>query len=66
MRQTDDDDHTGKRHTDNRLARRTQREQYLRMDHAASLAVIRKLGFAFVREAHDDVDGLEHVYHLLI
>jgi [ribosomal protein S5]-alanine N-acetyltransferase len=33
---------------------------------AASLAVIRKLGFVFVREAHDDVDGVEHVYHLLI
>ena len=28
----------------------------------ASLAVIRKLGFVFIREADDDVDGLEHVY----
>lgn len=31
---------------------------------AESLAVVRKLGFAFVREVHDDVDGLEHVYLL--
>jgi [ribosomal protein S5]-alanine N-acetyltransferase len=31
---------------------------------AQSLAVVRKLGFVFVREAHDDVDGLEHVYLL--
>ena len=29
-----------------------------------SLGVVRKLGFEFVREAHDDVDGLEHVYWL--
>jgi RimJ/RimL family protein N-acetyltransferase len=29
-----------------------------------SLAVVRKLGFGFVREAHDDIDGLEHVYLL--
>ena len=29
---------------------------------AASLGVVRKLGFTFVREAHDDIDGLEHVY----
>jgi ribosomal-protein-alanine N-acetyltransferase len=32
---------------------------------AASLAVVAKLGFRFVREAHDDVDGLEHVYLLV-
>ena len=31
---------------------------------AGSSAVVRKLGFAFQREAHDDVDGLEHVYLL--
>jgi hypothetical protein len=31
---------------------------------AASRGVVRKLGFAFVRETHDDVDGLEHVYLL--
>ena len=29
-----------------------------------SLAVVRKLGFVFVREAHDDADGPEHVYLL--
>jgi RimJ/RimL family protein N-acetyltransferase len=29
-----------------------------------SLAVVRKLGFVFQREAHDDVDGVEHVYLL--
>lgn len=31
---------------------------------AGSLAVVRKLGFVFQCEAHDEVDGLEHVYLL--
>jgi [ribosomal protein S5]-alanine N-acetyltransferase len=31
----------------------------------ASLAVVRKLGFVFEREAQDDVDGIEHVYLLV-
>ena len=31
---------------------------------AESLAVVRKLGLVFVREADDDVDGVEHVYLL--
>ena len=31
---------------------------------AGSLAVVRKLGFVFQRETHDDIDGLEHVYLL--
>ena len=34
-------------------------------DNADSLAVVRKLGFEFVREMHDDVDGVELV-HVLI
>ncbi len=33
-------------------------------DNADSLAVVRRLGFEFVREVHDDVDGVELV-HLL-
>lgn len=33
-------------------------------NNAESLAVVRKLGFVFVRETHDDLDGLEHVYLL--
>ena len=32
---------------------------------AASLAVVNRLGFHFVREHEDDSDGLEHVYLLV-